>query len=86
MVLQIKINITSKIPVKNTSKIAKVPEEWAPSLSTGWIAGSSALVSYNTGDHGIPCFAGVDTDGYLRLASDQAVDMYGASISAMYLV
>ncbi len=86
VILQIKINITSKISIKNAAKVAKVPDEWIPPLSTVWIAGSSALVSANPGDHGIPCFAGVDTDGYLHLASDQAVDLYGASISAMYLI
>lgn len=86
VVLQIKINITSGIFIKNTAKVAKVPDEWIPSLTTGWIAGSSALVSMDLAKQGIPCFAGVDTDGYVRLASDQAVNMYGASISAMYLI
>lgn len=84
--LQIKINITSKISVKNAAKVAKVPNEWIPPQPTSWIAGSSALVSANPGAHGIPCFAGVDADGYLHLASDQAVDLWGASISMMYLI
>lgn len=86
VVLQIKINITSKISVKNTAKVAKVPDEWIPSLDSNWIAGSAALVSLDPADQGIPCFAGVDTDGYLRLANDHQKNMYGASISAMYLI
>lgn len=85
MILQAKINITTKIYVTNTAKVAKVPDEWIPSRNTMWIAGSSALVSMDYNAHGIPCLVGVDTDGYVRIASDLAVNLYGACISAMYL-
>lgn len=85
VVIQAKFSVESV--VNNSQTIGKVPEEWIPTISTGWIPGSCGLTSKDASvSKSFPCLCGVDSSGNIILVSDHAQTMYGLCISFMYIL
>lgn len=85
VVIQAKFSVESV--VNNSQTIGKVPEEWIPTISTGWIPGSCGLTSKDLSvSKSFPCLCGVDSSGNIILVSDHAQTMYGLCISFMYIL
>lgn len=73
--------------LNNTSVCVNVPSDYAPSKYFEYIPCGTAFISAtpNVGQC-IPIYAGMTTDGKLRLVNDFGVIMYGVQVNFSYIV